>query len=185
MCILRIANYIPAIMYSKLSVMQISLHPKLFVLIFSSCVFSILYMFLDDNHFSGVNFVKETIKQEVIKQKIHNEMKNLPATMTEMMSPMFGSTSYNIQETYTQFSKNKQTDAAIADATKSVTTEVKSEDLAAENINVSVFQRMFDRVYFSLNTSCLLGYGDIYPLSNIAKIITMIQALVTVSLIVF
>lgn len=165
--------------------MQILLHPKLFVLILSSCFFSILYMFLDDNHFSGVNFVKETIKQEVIKQKIHTELQNKPELVREPFVQIFNSTAYNSRDTYTNYSKKEQTDAAIADAAKTVSTDVKTDDLAAENINVSIYQRMFDRVYFSLNTSCLLGYGDIYPLSNIAKAITMVQALVTVSLIVF
>lgn len=164
--------------------MQTLLQPKLVILILSSLFFSILYMFLDDNHFSGVNFVKETIKQEVIKQKIHTEMKNQPELVTETLPQGSESSSYNSRNTYTNYSQQKQTDDAIAGATKSVSTDVKTDDLAAENINVSVYQRMFDRVYFSLNTSCLLGYGDIYPLSNTAKTITMVQALVTVSLIV-
>lgn len=37
-------------------------------------IFSIIYMFLDDNHFAGVNKFKETIKQEVIKNKAKKEI---------------------------------------------------------------------------------------------------------------
>ena len=40
--------------------------------------FSLLYMMLDDNHFSGVNFIKETIKQEVIKKKIEKTIREDP-----------------------------------------------------------------------------------------------------------
>lgn len=166
--------------------MQISLHPKLFILILSSCFFSILYMFLDDNHFSGVNFVKETIKEEVIKKKIHSEIETQPKDIAaETMVSIYDTKSYVNSTNFSDYNKQKETDAAIADATKEVSVDVKTDDLAAEKINVSIYQHIFDRMYFSLNTSCLLGYGDIYPLSNIAKAITMVQALVTVSLIVF
>ena len=48
---------------------KINLHPKLVVLLASFVIFSILYMFLNDSHFSGVNFIKDTIKKEVIKKK--------------------------------------------------------------------------------------------------------------------
>ena len=44
-------------------------HPKLMSLFISIAVFSIIYLILDDNHFSGVNYIKETIKEEVIKKK--------------------------------------------------------------------------------------------------------------------
>jgi hypothetical protein len=85
-----------------------------------------------------------------------------------------------------QYIPAAKTDVAIADATKEIAHEVKiDDDDVAETINVSTFQHMFDRVYFSLNTSCLLGYGDIYPVTNIAKSIAILQALTTVSIIVF
>ena len=159
--------------------------PKLMILLLSSIFFSILYMFLDDNHFSGVNFVKETIKQEVIKQKINSEIETQPKNVAlESMSSIDNTNSYVTSSNFADYNKQKETDAAIADATKEVSIDVKTDDLDADNINVSAYQRMFDRLYFSLNTSCLLGYGDIYPISNTAKVITMVQALVTVSLIV-
>lgn len=165
--------------------MRTMLHPKLTILILSSIFFSILYMFLDDNHFSGVNFVKETIKEEVIKKKIHSEIETQPKDVAVEPMTFINDAKSHVTTNFADYSKQKETDVAIADATKEVSVDVKTDELAAEKINVSIYQHMFDRLYFSLNTSCLLGYGDIYPLSNIAKTITMIQALVTVSLIVF
>ena len=47
------------------------------------------------------------------------------------------------------------------------------------------FQRYLDSLYFSIITSCLLGYGDIYPITNISKILVSIQAFITLSLILF
>lgn len=49
----------------------------------------------------------------------------------------------------------------------------------------SFTQKYLDCLYFSIITSCLLGYGDIYPITNISKILVSIQALVTLSLILY
>jgi len=162
--------------------MQIPIHPKLITLLLTSVFFSVLYIFLDDNNFSGVNFVKETIKKEVIKKKIKSEIQKQPDEVVEIMSTIDDSA----QNRYMQYIPAAKTDVAIADATKEIAHEVKiDDDDVAETINVSTFQHMFNRVYFSLNTSCLLGYGDIYPVTNIAKSIAILQALTTVSIIVF
>ena len=126
---------------------------KLLILLGFICFFSIIYLFLDDKHFSGVNIVKETIKEEVIKKKLEKKIKH----------------------TETFFNLNKQAnikdvDLEIDKATKRVEQEVKEEDLTVEKIDTSVFQRVFDRVYFSIITSTLLGYGDIYPITAGGKI---------------
>jgi len=47
------------------------------------------------------------------------------------------------------------------------------------------FQRYLDSLYFSIITSCLLGYGDIYPITNLSKILVSIQGLITLSLILY
>lgn len=55
-----------------------------------------------------------------------------------------------------------------------------------EKINKPTYkQRYLDSLYFSIITSCLLGYGDIYPTTNIAKILVSIQAMITVGLILY
>jgi hypothetical protein len=40
--------------------------------------------------------------------------------------------------------------------------------------NSSVLQRFFDRFYFISTTISSVGYGDIYPISNITKMIVII-----------
>ena len=47
------------------------------------------------------------------------------------------------------------------------------------------YVKYFDRLYFSVCTGCLVGYGDVYPYTIICKLFTMIQALITVSIIVY
>lgn len=149
------------------------LHPKVLVLLISAFIFSILYLLLDDSHFSGVNYIKETIKKEVIKKEIGKQIKN-----TDITEPM-SNNSYN-----KQFEDIKR-DVAMEDATKDVSVAVDDEELKADKINISILQRYFNRIYFSINTSCLLGYGDIYPVSNISKSLTMIQSLLTIFIIVY
>jgi hypothetical protein len=140
--------------------------------------FSILYMFLDDSHFSGVNFIKDTIKKEVIKKKINNELQD---TVSDPMEA-FGN-SFSTQ--YQKHIDKAKTDIAIEDAAKDVSKDVVDAEIKEDKINIPPFQRLFNRAYFSMNTSCLLGYGDIFPVSNIAKVISMLQSFITVAIIVF
>ena len=52
-------------------------------------------------------------------------------------------------------------------------------------IKPSLLQQFFNRLYFSVSTGCLLGYGDIYPITNVAKFLSIVQAILTVSLIIY
>ena len=45
-------------------------HEKIIILCLSVVIFTFIYILLDDEHFSGVNIIKETIKKEVIKKKV-------------------------------------------------------------------------------------------------------------------
>ena len=62
---------------------------------------------------------------------------------------------------------------------------IKKDDLQAESIEPSISMKFFNRFYFSINTGCLLGYGDVYPVSSSAKILAMIQAMITILLILY
>lgn len=148
-------------------------HPKLNTLLMSVIVFSLFYTMLDDKHFSGVNVIKERIKEEVIKQKIEKEVGEPEKLATESFEGNFTG-----NDTYYGKLKQEKVDKSIDDAKKEATEDV-------ENIDRSISQRLFDRTYFSFTTATLLGYGDIYPVTNICKIVVMIQAFITVGLIVF
>ena len=41
----------------------------------------------------------------------------------------------------------------------------------------------FNRIYFSVITGTTLGYGDIYPVSNTLKLLSMVQSISTIILI--
>lgn len=147
-------------------------YQKIYTLLVAIFVFSVIYFFLDDKHFSGVNIIKETIKKEVIKKEVEQKISQTPT-----IEPF--ENAY-----WEQAFKGIQVNKTLGEATQEVKEDVKQQDLTPEKIETPFYQRFFDRFYFSMITSTLLGYGDIYPTTNICKTIVMLQSLVTIMLIV-
>lgn len=151
-------------------------YQKIYTLLVAIFVFSVIYFFLDDKHFSGVNIIKETIKKEVIKKEVEEKISqtpNLKKSMEPFENPYWDQVFSDIQVKKT-----------LGEATKEVKEDVEEQELTPEKIETPFYQRFFDRFYFSMITSTLLGYGDIYPTTNICKMIVMLQSLITTMLIV-
>jgi len=148
-------------------------YQKIYTLLVAILVFSVVYFLFDDNHFSGVNIIKEIIKKEVIKKEVEDKMnENYEGIET-------------FEETYkSNIIKDINVKQKLGAATKKVTDEVEEQELTPDKIDTPFYQRFFDRFYFSMVTSTLLGYGDIYPTTNICKTVVMLQSLVTVMVIV-
>lgn len=148
-------------------------YQKIYTLLVAILVFSVVYFLFDDNHFSGVNIIKEIIKKEVIKKEVEDKMnENYEGIET-------------FEETYkSNIIKDINVKQKLGAATKKVTDEVEEQELTPDKIDTPFYQRFFDRFYFSMVTSTLLGYGDIYPTTNICKTVVMVQSLVTVMVIV-
>lgn len=66
---------------------------------------------------------------------------------------------------------------------KNVEEVVKDEEEKIKN--PTSFQQLFDRLYFSTITSCLLGYGDIYPATNVSKFLSAFQSFLTLCIILY
>lgn len=148
---------------------------KIQILFFLMFVFSLLYMLLDDEHFEGVNKFKEIVKEEVIKDKVQQQIKesfqlyeNLDAYYKE-----------------NKVIKQEKDDKIIDEVTKEAEKEAKKDELEVEKVEPSLFTKYLNRLYFAVITGCLLGYGDIYPVSNTSKLLTAVQGLLTVSLIIY
>lgn len=137
---------------------------KLYTLFLSIALFSVIYLFFDDDNFSGVNYVKERVKEEVLKKKVEKNIQK----ETDKES----------------FSNVDDLDTKINETVKQAKDDVEQKELIDEKMNVSLGQKFFNRVYFSISTGTLLGYGDIYPTTNLCKIVVMCQTLITISLIV-
>jgi hypothetical protein len=155
-------------------------HPKLTTLLVSVVLFSILYTVLDDKHFSGVNVIKEKIKDEVIKQKIEKEVGEPEESTREAFRGIFS----NNDDFYGRIQK-ENVEKKIDEAKKEAEKDVEEQEMLPDKIDQPITQRLFNRTYFSFTTATLLGYGDIYPITNVSKLIVMIQAFITVGLIVF
>lgn len=159
---------------------------KIIILFVLMTIFSIIYTFLDDSNFAGVNKFQETIKEEVIKEKVKKEIIenytniqdgfNTVNTYSDNKIDGFN----DLYETYDNFVKEK----IIDETTKKTEKEVKNDELEIHKISPNIFVKFFNRLYFSIITGCLLGYGDIYPVTMVAKLISSIQGLTTIALII-
>lgn len=181
-------------------------HSKVYILLVISILFSFLYLLLDDSHFSGLNTIQELIKSEVIKARIetqiiknndkldvgnHNnsdvtrslESTDVPNNVFAHIEnfTMYGDVSSTNNSEVNEQIKNKALDITA----KKVEKEVVTDEITLEKIKPPIWQKYFNRLYYSVSSGCLLGFGDVYPISNSSKALTMIQAVITVSLIVY
>lgn len=155
--------------------MLFKINDKIYILVVSCFIFTILYMILDDNHFSGLNKIQETIKQELLKKEIEPEVEKAVAEPFRLWN---NSTNVMISDF-----EEQQKEIAIEEKTEDVKKDVEEQELKPEQITPNFLQKLFNRLYFSVSTGCLLGFGDIYPITNVSKSITILQGLFTVSLI--
>jgi len=142
---------------------------KIYHLLIISIFYTFLYLTLDDTHFSGINKLQQIMRDELIKKEVKETV------LTETFS--------NNNDTSNEIKREIQKDNAIDKSKDDVKNAVISDDLTPSKIEHSLLQKTYNRFYYSLTTGCLLGYGDIYPISNIAKFIVMTQTFITISLI--
>ena len=153
---------------------------KIKILFATTILFSFLYLLLEDIDFQGLNVVQEKIKDELIEKTVEKEIdENVPEAFRSNYGSEFGPKSGS------QMLPNKSSNIQMDKATEEVKKDIKEEELQAENIKPSLLKKFFNRIYFSINTGCLLGYGDIYPISFLAKLFAMIQAMITIMLILY
>lgn len=142
---------------------------KIVLLFTITLLFTLLYMLLDDSHFSGLNKIQETIKDELIKKKVEQQVEK--AVVENFVKEE-------------SFENDVLKNIKIDQATRNVERDVDTKELAPENIEPTITQKLFNRLYFSISTSTLLGFGDIYPITNISKIFVMMQSISTLILII-
>ena len=147
---------------------------KITVLLFLIIFFAIIYMLLDDSHFAGINKFKEAVKDEVIKKKAKQEIQ-------ENFNNFNAFNNYDAFDNYNSFIKEDIIDKAAKQTEK----EVEKKELNPEKVEPNLANKFLNRLYFATSTGCLLGYGDIYPVTDLCKIITGIQGILTIALIIY
>ena len=139
---------------------------KLSILLLLIFIFAVLYMLVDDTNFGGINNIQEMINDELLKEKIVKEIKET----------FYTTDNHIIKGTHKE-------EKLIDDTTKEIKKNTIAKELDIDNVKPSYIQKFFDRLYFSVITGTTLGYGDIYPITNKVKILSMIQTLSTIILI--
>ena len=161
---------------------------KILYLLIFILTFTIIYTLLDDKHFRGENKVQDIVKDEVIKDKVGKttnvDINKESFINVENPGLLFGIEDNNKNDEQTPQDKI-ETDYAIQKTTEDTKDDLKDVELDATQIEPNIFQRFFNRLYFSVITGCLIGYGDISPNTNLCKLITMIQSLSTIALIIY
>lgn len=151
-------------------------HNKVYFLLLSTILFSFIYLCLGDEHFSGVNKFKQEVREEVVKDAVRKELvenfvsddNELPIEFTPLDPELM---------------KTPKEEKIIDKETKKAKKDVIKTDLQTETVQQSPLQSLYNRLYFSIVTGTLLGYGDIYPITNTSKLLAMIQSLCTIALI--
>tara|TARA_Y100000816_G_scaffold289576_1_gene276313 strand:- start:1006 stop:1452 length:447 start_codon:yes stop_codon:yes gene_type:complete len=142
---------------------------KISSLFVSIIFFAMIYSLLDNSHFEGINPIQDKLKEQEIEEK--TDEINQEASFEPFYSPLLSQIdSENEEETQEEIKEN----------VKKVV-----EDDEQKLKSGSFYQNFFDKLYFSVITACLVGYGDIYPSTNVVKIIVSIQTLTTLSLILY
>jgi len=137
---------------------------KVFYLLIINIFFTFLYLLLDDTHFSGINKIQQIMRDELIKKEVKKTV---------------------LVETFSNNGElNTEKDDAIDKSKDEVKNAINSDELNPSKIDQSLLQKTFNRFYYAIITGCLVGYGDIYPISNIAKLFSMTQSFITISLII-
>jgi len=156
---------------------------KIITLVILIVLFAVFYMFFDNTNFGGISNIQEIIKEELLKRKIQKKIIQEKFENSFDYSKPSLDNQYENKNDIDPIKISHKDEKAIDDTTKKIKNVVKDKELNEEKIKPSISQRFFDRLYFSVITGTTLGYGDIYPITNSVKALSMLQTLSTIILI--
>ena len=160
--------------YMKFIIQEIRNYKVIFVIL-SMIFFSFVYMFVSDDEWHGANKMVDIVKEEAVREKVDD----IESHTKEIVD-------FQNVEGFVDFSKLFTTNMEKSDSDAEIILEIESAEREAdkEKLIKSPFETYFNRLYFSIVTGCLLGYGDIYPESMRLKAVVIAQALLTIIIIV-
>tara|TARA_B100001175_G_C19358950_1_gene566128 strand:- start:385 stop:894 length:510 start_codon:yes stop_codon:yes gene_type:complete len=151
---------------------------KIKLLIISILIFSVLYSFLNDSHFRGLNVIEDQLENKLTEKQLNKDIKSIHK------ENFYNNTHKKIDKI---LEKNEKDYDSINDSDVEKIKKIKQVDETVKDKKLlqPLYVRYYNRLYFTIVTACLLGYGDIYPYTFICKLFAMLQGLITVSIIVF
>jgi len=158
------------------------MYSRVLSLIVSIILFAFVYFFLDDSHFSGINALNEAIREEILKR---NATRQLKEEFIPKIKENFGNSGNSGNSGIIDASiVNKKEEREIKKSTLDIKTQLKDVELE-KAIKPSMFQKFLDRLYLSAVTGTTVGYGDIYPRTNMCRMIVMLQLILSISIVFF
>lgn len=143
---------------------------KVILLGLSFFVFAFMYLvFCHDAEFGGINLLQDQLKKELVANYVEKVKKQEISQYAEK----------KIATKIKEGDVNPEKDKVLKDV---VDPEAKNVDKQVTEKNL--FQKFYDRFYFSVMTGTTIGYGDIYPISNKVKFFTMVQVMTTIYILV-
>ena len=143
---------------------------KVILLGISFFVFAFMYLvFCHDAEFGGINLLQDQLKKELVTNYVENVKKQEISQYAEKKIAA------KIKAGDVNPEKDKMLKHVVDPEAKNVDKQVTEKKL---------FQKFYDRFYFSVMTGTTVGYGDIYPVSNKVKFFTMVQVMATIYILV-
>lgn len=128
---------------------------KLLVFLIICILFSIIYLFLPDKSFGGINKIQSLLEDELLEKVLTKKIK----------------------ETF----YNKIDMDTIDDEVEKVVSDIKDDIV----VHKGFWNKFFDRLYFSVVSGSTVGFGDIYPKTKLTRLLVMIQLMMLFLIIVF
>jgi hypothetical protein len=148
---------------------------KVILVLISMLLFSFIYMLVSDDEWYGINRMKDIVRDEVAREKVEEEVQDTEEIVNFRNIEGFD----HYDKMFENGTKKSNNETELISAIDKAEEEVNTESIVK-----TPFENYFNRLYFSIVTGCLLGYGDIYPESIRLKGLVTVQALLTIIIIV-
>ena len=134
---------------------------KLGVFLLICIIFSIIYLFIPNKNFGGINKIQTILEEELVEKAVEKKIKETFKNKN--------SSDINLNSISSEINN-------VIDISSTDITNIKKE---------SYFDKYFDRLYFSIVTGTTLGFGDIYPNSKLTKLLVILHLVILFLIIAF
>ena len=134
---------------------------KLGVFLIVCIIFSVIYLFIPDKNFGGINKIQTILEEELVEKAVEKKIKETFKNKN--------SSDVNLNSISSEIDN-------VIDIDSTNITDIKKE---------SYFDKYFDRLYFSIVTGTTLGFGDIYPNSKLTKLLVILHLVILFLIIAF
>ena len=134
---------------------------KLGIFLIVCIIFSVIYLFIPDKNFGGINKIQTILEEELVEKAVEKKIKETFKNKN--------SSDVNLNSISSEIDN-------VIDISSTDITNIKKENY---------FDKYFDRLYFSIVTGTTLGFGDIYPNSKLTKLLVILHLVILFLIIAF